>query len=111
MLALLFGRARERPGGVEKPIELTADGVWNEVSGRLREALNENTFSTWFGEVEAAEITESEFVLAVPNEFTRDWIDGHFLDLITTVIGELAGERSVRLLIRHAQPAAEKPSI
>ena len=92
MLALLSGLARERPDRVEKPIELTAEGVWNEVSGRLREALNENTFSTWFAQVEAAEITDSEFVLAVPNEFTRNWIDGHFLDLITAAVGEIAGE-------------------
>jgi chromosomal replication initiator protein len=87
---------------VEKPIELTAEGVWNEVSGRLREALNENTFSTWFNEVEPAGITESEFVLSVPNAFTRDWIDGHFVDLISAVVGETAGERNIRLVIREA---------
>jgi chromosomal replication initiator protein len=94
---------------VEKPIELTAEGVWNEVSGRLREALNENTFSTWFAQVEAAEISDSEFVLAVPNEFTRNWIDGHFLDLITAAVGEIAGERGVRLVIRQAPEPVVEP--
>ena len=97
MLALLFGRAKERPGGVEKPIELTAEGVWNEISGRLREALNENTFSTWFAHVHAARITDDEFVLAVPNNFTREWIEGHFLGLIGAALAEIAGERSIRL--------------
>jgi len=82
---------------VEKPIELTAEGVWNEISGRLREALNENTFSTWFGQVHATAITENEFVLTVPNDFTREWIDGHFLGLIGAALAEVAGERSVRL--------------
>jgi len=82
---------------VEKPIELTAEGVWNEISGRLREALNENTFSTWFAQVQATAITESEFVLTVPNDFTREWIDGHFLGLIGAALAEVAGERSVRL--------------
>ena len=94
---------------MEKPIELTAEGVWNEVSGRLREALKENTFSTWFGEVEATQITDSEFVLAVPNDFTRDWIDGHFVDLISAVVEETAGERSVRLVIR--EPRVEEPPV
>jgi chromosomal replication initiator protein len=97
MLALLYGRARERPGGVEKPIELTAEGVWNEISGRLREALNENTFSTWFAHVDASAITEDEFVLTVPNDFTREWIEGHFLGLIGAALAETAGERSIRL--------------
>jgi len=108
MLALLFGRAKERPGGVEKPIELTAEGVWNEISGRLREALNENTFSTWFAEVEAVGITDGEFVLSVPNDFTREWIEGHFLGLIEAALAEVAGERSVRLQI--AEQAVEAAS-
>jgi chromosomal replication initiator protein len=121
MLALLSSRAKERSGGVEKPIELTAEGVWNEVSGRLREALNEKTFTTWFAQVEAAEISGGEFVLAVPNDFTHDWIEGHFLDLITAAVGEIAGERSVRLDVREpasppqvAQPPArarEQPEV
>jgi chromosomal replication initiator protein len=109
MLALLFGRAKERPGGVEKPIELTADGVWNEISGRLREALNENTFSTWFAEVEAVGITDGEFVLNVPNDFTREWIEGHFLGLIEAALGEVAGERSVRLQIAEQAVEAASP--
>ncbi|MDP9308579.1 MAG: chromosomal replication initiator protein DnaA [Actinomycetota bacterium] len=98
---------------MEKPIELTAEGVWNEISGRLREALNENTFSTWFAEVDATEITDTEFVLSVPNDFTREWIEGHFLGLISASLAEVAGERSVRLRIAEhaAQPEAAQPKV
>jgi chromosomal replication initiator protein len=109
MLALLFDRPKERPGRVEKPIELTAEGVWNEISGRLREALNENTFSTWFAEVGAAEITEDEFVLSVPNDFTREWIEGHFLGLISAALTEVAGEHSIRLVIAEHEVTAAAP--
>src|SRR3954466_5120331 len=108
MLAVLFGRPKECPGGVEKPIELTAEGVWNEVSGRLREALNENTFSTWFDQVDAAAITDGEFVLTVPNDFTREWIEGHFLDLIGAALAEVAGEHSVRLELAKQAEAVPK---
>jgi chromosomal replication initiator protein len=109
MLALLFDLPKERPGRVEKPIELTAEGVWNEISGRLREALNENTFSTWFAEVDAAEITDAEFVLNVPNDFTREWIEGHFLDLISAALAEVAGEHSIRLKIAEYEVTAAAP--
>jgi chromosomal replication initiator protein len=94
---------------VEKPIELTADRVWNEISGRLRGALNENTFSTWFEQVEPVAITEGEFVLAVPNDFTREWIEGHFLGLIETALSDAGGERSVRFEVR--EQVAEPPVI
>ena len=99
---------------MEKPIELTAEGVWNEISGRLREALNENTFSTWFAHVDAARITDDEFVLTVPNNFTREWIEGHFLGLIGAALTEIAGEHSIRLeLAKQSENTARvepKPS-
>ena len=38
----------ELAGGVEPQIELTAESLWSEVSSRLRGALNETTYRTWF---------------------------------------------------------------
>ena len=43
-------------------------------------ALNDSTYRTWFGEVEGDELADDMFVLAVPNDFTREWIEGHFLE-------------------------------
>ena len=40
---------------MEQEIELTAEDLWNDVSSRLREALNDTTYSTWFGEVDGEE--------------------------------------------------------
>src|SRR5437763_1305690 len=99
-----FRADKERRNRVERPIELTAEGVWNEISGRLREALNENTFSTWFSEVGARSITDDELVLTVPNNFTREWIEGHFLGLIGAAIAEIDSERSIRLEVAKPQP-------
>ena len=64
---------------MEPSIELTAEGLWSEVASRLRGALNETTYRTWFDHVKGLELSDDEFVLAVPNDFTRDWIEGHFI--------------------------------
>ena len=109
MLALPFWPSKERPARVERSTELTAEGVWNEISGRLRETLNENTFSTWFAQVDATEITDGELVLAAPNNFTREWIEGHFLDLISAALAEVAGERAVRLEIVEPSTKPSRP--
>ena len=86
---------------MEHQIELTADSLWDEVSGRLRGALNEATFGTWFGEAAGAELSDDAFTLAVPNDFTREWIEGHFLGLIRAAVKDATGhERSVRLTVR-----------
>jgi chromosomal replication initiator protein len=95
---------------VEQGIELTAEGLWNDVSTRLREALNDTTYSTWFGEVDGEELDGDRFVLAVPNDFTRDWIEGHFLDLIRATVRDVAGgERQVGF--RVIETAPPQPSV
>src|SRR5712671_2757675 len=86
--------------GVEHQIELTAESLWSEVAGRLRGALNDTTYGTWFGEAEGLELGSDRFVLAVPNDFTRDWIEGHFLGLIGAAIRDVTGrERPIELRV------------
>jgi chromosomal replication initiator protein len=87
--------------------ELTADSLWTEVSDRLKGALNDTTFGTWFGDVSARELNERAFVLSVPNDFTRDWIEGHFLDLIGAAVRDATGdEREISLFVeREVEPA------
>jgi chromosomal replication initiator protein len=94
---------------VEHQIELTADGLWDEVSGRLKGALNEATFSTWFGSVHGAELTDDVFAIAVPNDFTREWIEGHFLGLIRAAVKDATGhERRVRLTVQQGPQPSEQ---
>ena len=93
---------------MEPSIELTAEGLWSEVSGRLRGALNETTYRTWFDHVEGLELNDEQFVLAVPNDFTRDWIEGHFIGLIRAAVGDTTGhERQIQLSVKEA--AGEPP--
>ncbi len=90
---------------MEHQIELTAENLWSEVAGRLRGALNDTTYGTWFGEAQGLELAEDRFVLAVPNDFTRDWIEGHFLGLIGAAIRDVTGrERPIQL--RVSSPGA-----
>jgi len=99
---------------VDPQIELTADELWNDVSARLRDALNDTTYSTWFGEVGGAELDDDTFAVAVPNDFTREWIEGHFLDLIRAAVKDTCGtERRVQLRVveQQATPAPSAPSV
>jgi chromosomal replication initiator protein len=93
---------------VEQPIELTAESLWTEVAGRLKGALNESTYRTWFGEVQGMELSDDSFVLAVPNDFTREWIEGHFLELIRAGVRDATGQqRRVQLTVAEIGTVAE----
>jgi chromosomal replication initiator protein len=67
---------------VEHPAETRADDLWNAIAGRLRDTLTETTYDTWFGQARPHSFTGDRLVVEVPNDFTRDWIEGHFLDLV-----------------------------
>jgi len=101
---------------VEHQIELTAESLWHEVAGRLRGSLNETTYGTWFGEARGVGLGGAHeggrFVLGVPNDFTRNWIEGHFLSLIGAAIRDVTGEdRPIDLLVvdggSRAEPVVE----
>src|SRR5437016_12599696 len=115
MLAHPLPAERSGTSGVERPIELTAESLWNEVAGRLKGALNETTYRTWFAEAEGAELSDDTFVLGVPNDFTREWIEGHFLGLIGAAVRDVTGqERRIALsvterVLADAPAPAEAP--
>jgi chromosomal replication initiator protein len=96
--------------------ELTAGSLWAEVAGRLREALNTTTYRTWFAGAAGAELTDEAFIISVPNGFTQDWIEGHFLGLISAAVRDATGrERRIGLTVggrsagRSLEPSVELP--
>jgi chromosomal replication initiator protein len=92
---------------VARQQELTAESLWTEVSGRLKGALNDTTYGTWFGDVSSRELTDEAFVLSVPNDFTREWIEGHFLDLIGAAVrDEVGSERQIQLSVEQEVESA-----
>jgi chromosomal replication initiator protein len=99
---------------VERQLGLTAEALWSDVANRLRETLNDTTFQTWFGSVTGAELDGDTFVVGVPNDFTREWIEGHFLDLLRSA-ARVAGGKQLRVRLRvdrsdePAAPAAAAP--
>jgi len=96
---------------VEDQIELTAESLWSDVSGRLRSALNDTTYGTWFAHTVGVALDDSRFVLGVPNDFTRDWIEGHFLELIGAAIRDITGiARTIELRVMDISAAPAPPA-
>ena len=110
MLVAFRQREEERPTGVEGQQLLTAEGLWTEVSERLRAALNDKTYRTWFSEAEGLDLSDEAFTLIVPNDFTREWIESHFLGLINAAVRDATGhERRIDLSVRHVEIDGASP--
>ena len=57
----------------DDPAALTS---WEPISNRLQQMLNAGTFATWFGNAQPLEQDDARLVIGVPNEFTKNWIEG-----------------------------------
>ncbi len=78
---------------MHEPSHSLRQGLWPEVAHRLRATLNESTYRTWFSSVRADHGDDGALVLLVPNDFSRQWIESHFLGLIEAALQELEGPR------------------
>ncbi len=88
---------------MEHTTEPTAERLWDDVSSRLQEALNETTYATWFGDAAAGELADDAFSLVVPNDFTREWIEGHFLGFVKAAARDALG-RDIRVTLTVRDP-------
>jgi chromosomal replication initiator protein len=76
---------------VEHATQTSADSLWDAIAGRLRETLSETTYDTWFAHAEPRSLGDKGLVVAVPNDFTRDWIESHFQGFVAGAAREATG--------------------
>jgi chromosomal replication initiator protein len=91
-------------------VEPSAAELWDAVSNRLRETLNETTYATWFGAAGPGELADDVFEIGVPNDFTREWIEGHFLGLLKAAARDILG-RDVRVRLVVAESDVQPPEL
>src|SRR5262245_9248793 len=95
-------------GRVEHPTETRADDLWNAIAGRLRDTLTDTTFDTWFGQARPQTANGDRLVIEVPNDFTRDWIEGHFLDLVASAAADAGGKDAFVSFAVSDRPVARR---
>ncbi len=86
--------------------EPAASHTWDTISQRLRESLNASTFANWFGAATPVEQNAERLVVAVPNEFTKTWIEGHFGSLLNAAAAEHDLVLELRVAVSEAVAAA-----
>ena len=105
---------RRARGRVEHPAETRADDLWNAIAGRLRDTLTDTAYDTWFGEARPQSVNGGRLVVEVPNDFTRDWIEGHFVELVARAAAQTGSDDAVvsfAVSERSAMRAATVPEV
>jgi chromosomal replication initiator protein len=91
------------------------DSLWAQASEYLRSSLSGN-FTAWFGRTRIVGVDASTLVLAVPNSFTKEWIETRYLDELQDAVTRAAGVALSVMLVpdesipEPAPPAATQPA-
>ncbi|HYO61828.1 MAG TPA: chromosomal replication initiator protein DnaA [Actinomycetota bacterium] len=89
----------------------TAASIWDRAAEDLKLALSESNFSAWFGRTQAVGLDGDTLVLGVPNHFTKDWIEGRFLEPLVVAVTAAAGRPlEVAILADAAYAPGDSPA-
>ncbi len=83
---------------------------WSRVKGRLRAAVGEDVFTSWFARMDLEGIEAETARLSVPTRFLKSWIQSHYSDRVLSCWqAEQCSVHRVELTVRSAvRPQPQK---
>jgi len=76
---------------------MTNDQIWQAVLGELELTLSKANFITWFKNTFIATKKEGEYIIGVPNAFTREWLQNKYHKNISRALQSITSERITRV--------------
>lgn len=88
-------------------LENIAD-LWNKALSIIEKKISKPSFETWLKSTKAHSLQGDTFIVSVPNDFARDWLEGRYVRLISDVLYEITGEElTVKFIIPQNQEDEE----
>ncbi|MCG7345781.1 chromosomal replication initiator protein DnaA [Sporosarcina sp. ACRSL] len=66
--------------------------LWNNVLSKIEGKISRPSFETWLKSTKLMSYGDENVTIAVPNSFAKDWLENHYVHLITGILSELTGE-------------------
>jgi len=67
-------------------LKTSLQDIWEKTLAILEKELNQVSFQTWLKATKPISLTDSEVLIAVPNEFARNWLNTKYYDLVKETI-------------------------
>jgi chromosomal replication initiator protein len=89
-----------------------ATELWTALLEAFKARIPEQSFTTWIQPLLPQRLENNALVLAVPSQFHREWIEGHYIRNLEVALKELRGEEiSVRLHVQARKPECSAPPL
>lgn len=56
--------------------------IWQAALDEIEKKLSKPSFETWLKTTKPVSLNDETLVVSVPNDFTKDWLQGHYAELI-----------------------------
>lgn len=74
--------------------------IWTQALSIIQKELSGPSFEIWIKDTEAVAFKQNTFIIGVPNEFAKDWLESRYYDLIAdTLKGILDDSIKIKLVI------------
>lgn len=85
--------------------------VWSAVSQELRTMLGEANYATWFASIEPVSVDGDSLVLAVPDDYTREWLEKRLQPVVVNALAMTGNSQYVPTyqVEPELKPAASAP--
>jgi len=86
--------------------------IWEETAGHLKTRVGETVFQTWILPLRPKQKKGASFIIEAPDAFFRDWVEGHYKELIQEALRQTLEEEVLLILetAPQAKDAAAKPA-
>jgi len=78
--------------------------IWAATLSKMESKVSKPSFDTWLRQTKALGLDGTKLTIGVVNDFSRDWLEGQYTELINGILFELTGsELEVRFIIPEEQ--------
>jgi chromosomal replication initiator protein len=98
-------------------MEKTHTELWNSLLAEIKDTISDQVYNAWFVPMTPVSLSNDKLILAVPNEFFREWVRERYAGLVNSRLSNIANknieaEFMVLVAEKQATPAGaqKKPS-
>jgi len=74
--------------------------LWQYILNEMKAKMSKPSYDTWLSQTVVKGLTDKILTISVPNEFTKNWLDQRYTEVIDTLLYEMTGtELSVKFEI------------
>lgn len=85
-----------------------AKKTWESILGYVKERINNQSYSTWFGSSRGVELKGDVLLVEFPNGFFIDWIQEHYYSILEEAVEHVNGNK-LRLAFKALKEQGDRP--